>query len=64
MRKKKRERWFQLFFKGMLKLILNNIDRDVNFYGLPVVTAETCRNFQFSTDYGTLGIFYGNSLKK
>ena len=31
--------------------------RDANFYGLPVVTAKNCKNFQFSTDYGKLEFF-------
>ena len=34
--------------------------RDANFYGLPVVTKENCKNFQFATDYGKLEFFYGN----
>ena len=38
--------------------------RDANFYGLPVVTTENCKNFQFSTDYGKREFFYGNFLKK
>ena len=31
--------------------------RDANFYGLPVVTMENCKNFDFSTDYGKLEFF-------
>ena len=34
-----------------------NKTRDANFYGLPVVTTENCKNFQFSTDYGKLEFF-------
>ena len=30
------------------------ISRDANFYGLPVVTTENFKNFQFSTDYEKL----------
>ena len=37
--------------------------RDTNFYGLPIVTMENCKHFQFATDYGKLEFFYGN-LKK
>ena len=37
--------------------------RDANLYGLPLVTTENCKNFQFSTDYGKLEFFYGNFLK-
>ena len=46
------------------KMLLYYELRDANFYGLPVVTTENCKNFQFSTDYGKLLFFYGNFLKK
>ena len=39
------------------------LHRDANFYGLPVVTTEVLKNFQFSTDYGKLEFFYGNFFK-
>ena len=35
------------------------IYRDANFYGLSVATTENCKNFQFSTDYGDVELFYG-----
>ena len=42
--------------------------RDANFYRLPVVTTENCKNFQFSTDYGKLEFFkkgvISNAAKK
>ena len=42
--------------------------RDANFYGLPIVTTENCKNFQFSTDYGNkllqTRIFLQEFLKK
>ena len=34
--------------------------RDANFYGLPIVTMENWKNFQFSTVYGKLKFLYGN----
>ena len=41
-----------------------HIYRDANFYGLPVVTTENCKNFQFSTDYGKLEFYYGDFFLK
>ena len=38
------------------------LNRNAIFYGLPVVTTENYKNFQFSTDYGKLEFFYGNFL--
>ena len=38
--------------------------RDANLYGLPVVTTENCKNFQFSTDYEKLEFSTGIILKK
>ena len=34
--------------------------RDANFDGLPVVTTENCKKFQFATDYGKFEFSYGN----
>ena len=39
------------------------LHRDANFYGLPVVTTENLKNFQFSTDYGKL-IFLREFFRK
>ena len=46
--------------KPGVKCITN---RDANVYGLPVVTTENCKNFQFSTDYGKHEFFYENFFK-
>ena len=46
------------------KTLVCSLNGDANFYGLPVVTTENCKKFQFSTDYGELEFFYGNFLKK
>ena len=49
-------------FNVIIKIII--LYRDANFYGLLVVTTENCKNFQFSMDYGKLGIFLREFKKK
>ena len=52
-----------MYIMSFLSKFYGHMFRDANFYGLPVVTTENCKKFQFATDYGKLEFFYGN-LKK
>ena len=53
-----------LYLQCMCNIEVCYIVRDANFYGLPIVTTENCKNFQFATDYGKLKFFYGEFFKK